>query len=516
MKKISLSLLTVATSLMMSSAVLASPVNSMGQITNVNQLRDVSPTDWAFEALRSLVERYGCIVGYPNQTFRGDRALTRWEFAAGLNACLNQMERLIQEGINVIQGDIDKLKRLAKEFESELAVLGTRIDNLESRTAFLEDHQFSTTTKLGGEVVIGLYGVAAGEKNGGQDIDKVPALGYRARLEFNTSFTGKDLLYTRLATGNAASLPETTGTFQSELSYAQPDGNQVAVEVLFYRFPLGENANVWIEANGGAKDDFTNTLNFLDGDGASGAISAFGTRNPIFYSSGDKGVGFQGRLGAFEWSAGYLATDAGNPTQGNGLFNGGYSALAQIGYVPHENFGVAFTYIHGYNVVDTGTGSGRSNFRFFTEDQFGEAVPIVNDSYGLLLSWQILDGVVIGGWGGYTNARTLSTLDGQISRGTLDIWNWALTLAFPDFLTEGSTAGFIFGMQPWVANSTVDLPDNIANNDQDTSLHFEAFYEYAITDNIAITPGLLVITSPDYNDANSTLVIGTIRTTFTF
>jgi hypothetical protein len=288
------------------------------------------------------------------------------------------------------------------------------------------------------------------------------------------------------------------------------------VEVLFYRFPLGENTNVWIEANGGAKDDFTNTLNFLDGDGASGAISAFGTRNPIFYSSGDKGVGFQGRLGAFEWSAGYLATDAGNPTQGNGLFNGGYSALAQIGYVPHENFGVAFTYIHGYNVVDTGTGSGRSNFRFFTEDQFGEAVPIVNDSYGLLLSWQILDGVVIGGWGGYTNARTLSTLDGQISRGTLDIWNWALTLAFPDFLTEGSTAGFIFGMQPWVANSTVDLPDNIDNNDQDTSLHFEAFYEYAITDNIAITPGLLVITSPDYNDANSTLVIGTIRTTFTF
>jgi len=72
---------------------------SMSQVTSVNQLRDVSPTAWAYEALRSLVERYGCIVGYPDRTFRGDRATTRWEFAAGLNACLNVMERLIQDGV---------------------------------------------------------------------------------------------------------------------------------------------------------------------------------------------------------------------------------------------------------------------------------------------------------------------------------------------------------------------------------------------------------------------------------
>ena len=33
---------------------------AMSQVTNVNQLRDVSPADWAYEALRSLVDRYGC------------------------------------------------------------------------------------------------------------------------------------------------------------------------------------------------------------------------------------------------------------------------------------------------------------------------------------------------------------------------------------------------------------------------------------------------------------------------
>ena len=52
------------------------------QVTSVSQLSDVQPTDWAFQALQSLVERYGCIVGYPDKTFRGNRALTRYEFAA--------------------------------------------------------------------------------------------------------------------------------------------------------------------------------------------------------------------------------------------------------------------------------------------------------------------------------------------------------------------------------------------------------------------------------------------------
>ena len=52
--------------------------DSVGQVTNVEQLRDVSPTDWAYEALRSVVERYGCIEGYPDQTYRGNRALTRY------------------------------------------------------------------------------------------------------------------------------------------------------------------------------------------------------------------------------------------------------------------------------------------------------------------------------------------------------------------------------------------------------------------------------------------------------
>ncbi len=140
------------------------------QVTNVNQLRNVSPTDWAYEALRGLVDRYGCIVGYPDQTYRGNQALSRYEFAAGLNACLNKIERLIAASEAVIQEDLETIKRLMQEFQAELASLKGRVDNLESRTAFLEDHQFSTTTKLQGSVVFALADVFGGDGGKNQTV----------------------------------------------------------------------------------------------------------------------------------------------------------------------------------------------------------------------------------------------------------------------------------------------------------------------------------------------------------
>ncbi|MGF1674123.1 MAG: iron uptake porin, partial [Rivularia sp. (in: cyanobacteria)] len=76
-------------------AELSEETSPMGQVTSVSQFSDVQPTDWAFQALQSLVERYGCIAGYPNGTYRGNRALTRYEFAAGLNACLDRVNELI-------------------------------------------------------------------------------------------------------------------------------------------------------------------------------------------------------------------------------------------------------------------------------------------------------------------------------------------------------------------------------------------------------------------------------------
>lgn len=129
---------------------------SMSQVTNVNQLSDVRPTDWAFQALQSLVERYGCIAGYPDGTFRGNRALTRYEFAAGLNSCLDRINELIATATtdSITREDLATLQKLQEDFGAELATLRGRVDTLEAVTANLEAQQFSTTTKLRGQVIV--------------------------------------------------------------------------------------------------------------------------------------------------------------------------------------------------------------------------------------------------------------------------------------------------------------------------------------------------------------------------
>jgi len=128
----------------------------MGQVTSVSQFSDVQPTDWAYQALANLVEQYGCVAGYPDGTFRGNRALSRYEAAALLNACLDRVTEMTAE-----------IKRLMKEFEKELVVLKAKVDGLEAQTAELAATQFSTTTKLSGKAYFWLGGAAySGSKSG--------------------------------------------------------------------------------------------------------------------------------------------------------------------------------------------------------------------------------------------------------------------------------------------------------------------------------------------------------------
>lgn len=323
------------------------------QVTSVSELRDVSPTDWAYEALRSLVERYGCIVGYPDRTFRGNRASSRWEFAAGLNACLNTMERLIQENVAVLREDIEKLKRLMQEFEAELAALGARVDNLEGRVAFLEDHQFSTTTKLVGEVIFAV--AAAGGSRSSEDNQAV--LQDRIRLSFNSSFSGEDLLVTRLSAS--------TGTGSNRFTMNQPDlrvinpdtgqpigvsleentvvnptatqtfnigprrneeDNDVVIDWVGYYAPIeifnNFKVDTYVSAWGGKWYDFVPTLNpfFEDFDGGKGSLSTFSQRNPIYRIGGGAGAGasvqldwLNNVLGPTSISFGYLAGTPNSP-----------------------------------------------------------------------------------------------------------------------------------------------------------------------------------------------------------
>jgi hypothetical protein len=295
--------------------------------------------------------------------------------------------------------------------------------------------------------------------------------------------------------------------------------NTVGLDALLYQFPLGKNTTVILEANAGAADDFANTVNpYFDGDGSYGALSNFGTRNPIYYLISGSGIALRHQFGEkLELSLGYMAGNPASPTLGNGLFKGSYGALAQLTFKPSDSMVLGLTYVNSYNFL-TGTGSNASNFParlgFFGLDS-DSTLPVSSNSYGAQASWLLNRGFAIGGWAGYTNQRILSNLatpTGSVQRGDQKIWNWAVTLAFPDLLKEGNVAGIVVGMEPRVTSSTNrTLPE-----DKDTSLHVEGFYQFKLSDNISITPGLIWLTAPDHNKNNSDLLIGVVRTTFTF
>lgn len=505
------------------------------QVTSVSQLSDVQPTDWAFTALQSLVERYGCIAGYPNSTYRGNRAMTRYEFAAGLNACLDRVNELIATATAdlVKKEDLATLQRLQEEFAAELATVRGRVDALETANAQLEANQFSTTTKLNAEVIFALAGVAAGDDATGRKIARNSILADRIRLNLDTSFTGKDLLRTRLQatnlnpfSGTSTFTPEGDFRFAGG-AFSDDNNNSVGIDALLYQFPLGEKTTVVVEANAGAVDDFTNTVNpYLDGDGGSGALSHFGTRNPIYYLLNGTGLGLRHEFNKnFELSLGYLANNAAVPEKKAGLFDGPYGAMVQLTIKPSEKLTLGLTYINAYNndfTANGSTGSNRANLRSALLNNpnlpaalapfSGLEVPVSSNSYGAQASWQLSDRFILGGWVGYTNTRNLSTKGGQIDRGTLEIWNWAVTLAFPDLGKKGNLAGIIVGMEPKVTGSTISS----ISKDRDTSYHIEAFYQYQVNDHITITPGIIWLTAPDHNNDNDDAVIGALRTTFTF
>lgn len=447
--------------------------DAMLQVTSVSQLSDVQPTDWAFQALQSLVERYGCIAGYPDGTYRGNSALTRYEFAAGVNACLDRVNELIATGTAnlVTREDLATIKRLQEEFVAELATLRDRVDTVEASTAQLETNQFSTTTKLGGEVITYLSDAF------GENADPInnTNLGYRLRLDFNTSFTGKDRLRTRLQATNLrlldtgaifggsqgtragqdtslAEVPigfgETGETRFTPSSITQ--NSDILLSQLEYRFPVGDKLRVYLTAASTDPSYLTDTVSpFVDT--ATGSLSNFGQVNPVYFPIGNQaGIATNYLITpALSLDLGYLGEidDANNPGRDTGIFNGGHSAFAQLVY-SGDRLKLGLLYINSYSNsfgVDTLAGSNPAKVIVVNDvdnpdNNFSN--PVLGNGYGVQVNYRFSPGFELGGWVGYTAARAV----GEI-KGDADIWNYAVTLNLPDLFKKGNAGGVVVGMQ---------------------------------------------------------------------
>jgi hypothetical protein len=411
------------------------------------------------------------------------------------------------------------------------------VDALEARTGELEANQFSTTTKLSGEAIFSVsqsFGnrVAVQSPNSPTtDSDSNATFSNRVRLTLNSSFTGKDQLQTRLNAGNIVSNAGTTGTNMSRLGHDGNTDNSVEIDKLNYAFNLGEKIRVKIDATGGELNENVNVFNPDFRSSGSGALSRYGRFSPIYRQAGD-GAGITVNVtpnDKFVLSAAYFAQGLANrsgsnqPTPGQGLFDGDNTIFGQLAFKPNKAINIGLTYAHTYqkgivdvddvdndgNIVENisgnllgSTGSRRANNPF-------SGVTTESSNYGVQISLQPTSNITLGGWGGYTAASTLS---GRSSNA--DIWYWAGTLGIKDFLKEGNTLGFIFGQSPKLTGGKIGTVG--ITKDANTSYHLEGLYKMKLSDNILITPGVLVILNPEHNDRNANELVGTLRTTFTF
>lgn len=523
--------------------------SEFGQVTSVSEFVDVKPTDWAFLALQSLVERYGCIVGLPTNppTYQGRRATTRYEFAAGLNACLDRMNELIAASVEnlVTKEDMRLVQRLQEEFAAELALIRGRVDTLEARTATLEAQQFSTTTKLSGQVILGVQGAFGGNQAVPKGVPQgtlgkiqdATTLGYRVNLTFNTSFTGKDLLTTNLQMDDVSlgAIPgssafATTGTNSASLSYGflnAATGGGVVLDTLTYKFPvLGDKGRITIAGLGGAIYDQVDTLSPLDDDGQ-GAISAFGLRNAIYNQNLGAGVGAAFSINFLDdklnFTLGYLANGGafagayaptGTPFGTEGLFGSSYIAYGQLTGYPLENLGLSLLYVRGYSDLDSalplnlGGGVGTASVDALTAVAATQA-----DNLGFQFQWQPLRNLILGGWFGVTWFNDV--VAGLNASGTA--LNYALVFAFPDVGTKGSQAQIVVGAPPYLSSSRGLVGNGLTfAAADDVPILVEASYRFKFTEYLSITPGIMAIFNPEGNAANPTVFVGAIRSTFSF
>jgi len=482
----------------------------LSQVTSVSQLRDVLPTDWSFQALQSLVERYGCIAGYPNGSYRGNRPLTRWEFAAGLNACLDRINELIAAATTrtITRADLITLQRLQQEFAAELATLRGRVEVLEARTAELETNQFSTTTKLEGEVVFST-GAAFGDRKASRDgsrdenVNENWVWGYRARLNFVTTFADRSRLQTRLDAGNLNSFSEPTGTDMASLGFEANTENEIKLGKLTYTIPVAkEKILVWLGAVDLATDEIHPPLLPLS-SAEFGVISNFGRFNPVYRLPANTGGGIAVNFGkGFQVTGSYMTnTPTGiDPTDGNGLFNGTYTAMGQLTY-QGEAIQLAVNYARTFMTPEDVNLTGNTGSEN-AQDPFNSVATSAN-VLGVQGNVRLSRGLILSGWFGWWDAIE----EGGDSHA--GIYSWAGTVAFPDLFAEGNLGGIVVGMPPKVVSGA-------NRNDNGTALHIEAVYRIRVNDNISITPGVFVILNPEHHDENDTIYVGNIRTVFQF
>jgi len=536
---------------------------SADQVTSVNQFADVRPTDWAFQALSDLIERYGCVAGYPDGTFRGSKAMTRYEAAALLNACLDRVTEVT-----------DELKRLMKEFEAELAVLRGRVDGLEARIGEMEATQFSTTTKLQGQATfvlgavnasgnrngIGVFGGTGGPtgnlngRNAAKNYDRqygATTFNYDYRLNFITSFSGKDQLYARLRTGNFNNAFNGNGVNLTALDVASNGfgqtsctGNRdcsdvIGIDRLYYRFPVGSQLEFLVGSKA-RNTEFLGVTPSVYGSGQGDKILDYFT---LFGAPGvyNKATGSMAGViwktpyklgpGKFSLTTSYVSpvADVSSVNSDNSNYyscsttnvatDGGIgndcsraSWLLQLGYAA-KGWGLSAGYRYGQagsnwrrgtNFVaqnswwlNNGTSSNFALNGYWQPKRAG-FMPSISAGWGISALNDNGNGTTANKPTGQKNF-TYEYLTPYVSESQ----SWFVGLQWADVFLRGNAFGMAFGQPTFAKSLTVgansinpNTKDPYTRYSNDGNYAWEWWYKFQVSDNISITPAVFYLSRP--------------------
>ena len=495
--------------------------------SNISQLLDVSHQDWAFTALQLIANRYKCLTGDRDLNYQGDRNLTRYEFAAAIRACSDRLTQQLQITIKnkISQADLLTLQKLQTDFAIELSSLTHIVTNLEAKTTNVESKSFSPTTKLNGVAIMSIatYASKTDFAQPATDVEQNSIISNQlthntnviaiARLNLSTSFSGEDLLYTRLEAGNSGvsigSLLEQPAQFIGYSGFASSSGleyggisSEFYLGALRYTFPIGRDIQATIAPVLSLNDYFD--LNSFSNDETKDFSTSIFISNPLLLPVND------GTGGLVEWNpnqgdwtmrVGYVTTGAGFPTVdpiqniNQGLFGDPYQAIAELEFAPkdaQENTPVSIRlqYTNGsVNNLDYNIG-------------------------GLNFEWMLNKGFAVFGRYGFGSIHNRDNpirdvlptyINANFGGNAINPQTWSLGLAFPDLFTEGGLGAIAIG-QPFIDG-------NVGNA---TQTNLELFVKFPITSQITITPNLQVIFNPNNNSTNDSITILSLRTVFSF
>lgn len=490
------------------SPAIAAPLTT-DTVPGVREFVDVAPDDWAYQALQRLREQYQCLEGDREGQFDGARSLTRYEFAAGLNQCLQAIESrfaALNEAIAIEAETGQTIQTLQRDFARELADFSRDTELLETRVERVSNQQFSTTTVMGGEAIFSLVGATGGDPPGNGDPSTT--LTYLSRLGFVSSFTGRDRLRLELLAGNFSDRglanPDRFNTDMALLSFQSDTDSSVRLSKLEYRTAIGDRLVVTFRPVGFSLSSVL-TANSPYFDAGRGSLSRFTEANPIFkLGSLDAGVGVDWLLANnLRLQVAYGAGDAADTQEG--LFDTASSAIGvQLLAKPSPTILAGLTYVNAYS--DTGrlntfTGSFRADTTSFLDE------PTTTHAIGATFQWRFARDLTLGAWG------SLLFTESQTSDARATTSTYLVSLGYSDpFGRDGDLLALLVG-QPLRLFDGEDLP---FGEDPDVGLQAELFYRARLSDRMALTPGVAWIHNPEHDADNTDIWIGVLRTTFRF